>query len=84
MTNYSPSEEEEEKSKRPKVAVSGRLVRQGQGSELVLFSVGKNGNGEAAYNLLRKVLGGTRTTQESSVDGIVSLDEYFTKALYNK
>jgi hypothetical protein len=32
VTNYSPAEEEEEKSKRPKVAVSGRLVRQGQGS----------------------------------------------------
>jgi hypothetical protein len=39
VTNYSPTEEEEEKGKRPKVAVSGRLVRQGQGSELVLFSV---------------------------------------------
>jgi hypothetical protein len=50
VTNYSPAEEgqEEEKSKRPKVAVSGRLVRQGQGSELVLFSVGEKGKGEVA------------------------------------
>jgi hypothetical protein len=67
VTNYSPAEEEEEKRMRPKVAVSGRLVRQGQGSESVLLSVGKKGNGEgAAYNLSRKVLGVTRTTQTST------------------
>ncbi len=81
VTNYSPAEEEEEKRMRPKVAVSGRLVRQEQGSELVLLSVGKKGNGEAVCNLLRKVLGETRTTQASSVEGIVSLDEYFVRRL---
>jgi hypothetical protein len=50
VTNYSPAEEEEEKSKRPKVAVSGRLVRQGQGSELVLLSVwGKRKRGGCIF-----------------------------------